>query len=118
NAVSDPNRSYRTCMRKSSIVAMGLMFAASTLPAAGQALRSTATLGKSDIATIKAVSAVARLCTAGNNAIYGWYELGDGWQGVSTPGNTACLADVPNSLKVDVGGLKLPLAALPNEGIY
>lgn len=61
-----------------------------------------------------ALATPEKLCTADSNTTYGWYELGTGFLGIKVPGGlTGCAWFT--ELKVDLGGLTLPLV---DEVVY
>lgn len=100
-ATTDSTRCTRARLRNRLIPAFVFLLATPMLPATAQSLMSA-----KDV-----MAAGDRVCTAGSNPVYGWYERNNGRFGSKEPGNSPCTATVPTILKLDVAGLKLPLAA-------
>lgn len=103
---SHGNRAARAA--RPALAALALMLGGMSLQAVAQPMASSMglTAGTPEL-----------LCTAGSipgpgfNQTYGWYAQEDGRLGVLEPGGSDCDPTIPTVLKLDAGGLLLPLAA-------
>lgn len=109
NAAMGIDRRTRSKFPVTLVALASLALTALTMPATGQVLKRAATV--ESVKSVAPMAANDRLCTAGSNPAYGWFEDQNGKLGVMTPGTVSCLPNTPTALKFESGnGLGLPLA--------